>query len=263
MIRVARREARGWRHTTHALVLAPLPRMKRRKGTCEPLAAKAPKTAASFSDPVPNPLKNKALIRAAAIAAARELVDGDATFTGAQFSRRVIDKMGYGREFAVNDQGTRTRLHSKDVKLAAFEAVFGEDGRGRQVCGEWLKAHEVKPGPAVAVVLPQLPAGGEPPRQLSAAELGALRARVAAADADALRRRGGLLIPGLLTPGQAEECLLALGAEGALEGKELLLRASSGNGEGGGYATIAPKPKPKPTPKPKPEPTPEPNPKPN
>ena len=214
------------------------------KRTDEPLAAKALKTGASSSDPVPNPLKDKALIQAAAIAAAREFVNGDATFTGAQFSRRVIEKMGYGREFAVNDQGTRTRLHSKDVKLAAFVAVgIGHEGIGLKYCNswalEWLKAHEVKPGPAVAVVLPQLPAGGAPPRQLSAAELGALRARVAAADVEGLRRRGGLLIPGLLTPGQAEECLLALGAEGALERKELLLRASSGNGEGGGYATIA------------------------
>ena len=241
--------------------------MKRTKRTGEPLAAKAPKTAASSSDPVPNPLKDKALIRAAAITAARELVAGCAEFTGAQFSRRVMEKMGYGREFAVNDQGTRTRLHSKDVKLAAFEAAgAGVEGVGVKGCNswalEWLKAHEVKPGPAVAVDLPQLPAGGAPPRQLSAAELGALRARVAAADVEALRRHGGLLIPGLLTPGQAEECLLALGTEGALERKDQLLRASSGNGEGGGYATIAPKPKPKPKPEPKPEPEPKPKPKP-
>jgi len=213
--------------------------MKRTQRADTPLAAKALKTVASSSVTVPNPLKDKALIQAAAIAAARELVAEGATFTGAQFSRRVIERMGYGREFAVNDQGTRTRLHSKDVKLAAFEAALATSGSLRGAGGEWLKTHEVKPGPAVAVVLPELPIGGAPPRQLSAAELGALQARVAAADTDALRRRGGLLIPGLLTPGQAEECLLALGAEGALEKKELLLRTSSGNGEGGGYATIA------------------------
>ena len=128
--------------------------MKRTKRkTDEPAPAKAPKTAASSSEPlsaaVPNPLKDKALIQAAAIAAARELVAGCATFTGAQFSRRVIEQMGYGREFAVNDQGTRTRLHGKDVKLAAFEAVgAGVDGVGLEGCSswasEWLKAHEVK-----------------------------------------------------------------------------------------------------------------------
>ena len=99
--------------------------MKRTKRKIDaPAPVKAPKTAASSSEPlsaaVPNPLKDKALIQAAAIAAAQELVAGCATFTGAQFSRRVIEKMGYGREFAVNDQGTRTRLHGKDVKLAAF-----------------------------------------------------------------------------------------------------------------------------------------------
>ena len=121
--------------------------MKRTQRTGEPLAAKAPKTVASSSDPVPNPLKDKAFIRAAAIAAARELVAGCAEFTGAQFSRRVMEKMGYGREFAVNDQGTRTRLHSKDVKLAAFEAVgAGFDGVGVKGCNSWalawLKAHE-------------------------------------------------------------------------------------------------------------------------
>ena len=208
--------------------------MKRTKRkTDEPAPAKAPKTAASSSEPlsaaVPNPLKDKALIQAAAIAAARELVAGCATFTGAQFSRRVIEQMGYGREFAVNDQGTRTRLHGKDVKLAAFEAVgAGVDGAGLKGCSswasEWLKAHEVKPGPAAPVALPELPAGEAPPRQLSAAELSAMRAKVAAVDADALRERGALRIPGLLTPGQAEECLRALGAEGALVTKALLLR---------------------------------------
>lgn len=197
-----------------------------------PATVKAPKTVVSSSDlsaVVPNPLKDKAFIQAAAKAAARELVAGCDTFTGAQFSRRVIEEMGYGREFAVNDQGTRTRLHGKDVKLAAFEAVgAGFDGVGLKGCRswalEWLKAHEVKPGPAAPVALPELPAGGAPPRQLSAAELSAMRSRVAAADAEALRERGALRIPGLLTPGQAEECLLALGAEGALATKELLLR---------------------------------------
>ena len=212
--------------------------MKRTKRKIdEPAPAKAPKTAGGVivasSEPlsaaVPNPLKDKALIQAAAIAAARELVAGCATFTGAQFSRRVIEQMGYGREFAVNDQGTRTRLHGKDVKRAAFEAVgAGVDGVGLEGCSswasEWLKAHEVKPGPAAPVALPELPAGEAPPRQLSAAELSAMRARVAAVDAHALRERGALRIPGLLTPGQAEECLRALGAEGALATKALLLR---------------------------------------
>ena len=191
--------------------------MKRnRKFMNEPPAAKTFRTAASSA--VLNPLKDKGLIRAAAIAAARELVAEHATFTGAQFSRRVIEHMGYGREFAVNDQGTRTRLHSKDVKLAAFEAVG--------VGSDWLKAHEVKPGPAVAVVLPELPAGGTLPRLLSVEELGALHARVAEADADTLLRRGALLIPSVLTPSQAEECLLALGAVGALEKKELPLHTN-------------------------------------
>ena len=134
--------------------------MKRTQRADTPLAAKALKTVASSSVTVPNPLKDKALIQAAAIAAARELVAEGATFTGAQFSRRVIERMGYGREFAVNDQGTRTRLHSKDVKLAAFEAALATSGSLRGAGGEWLKTHEVKPGPAVAVVLPELPVGG-------------------------------------------------------------------------------------------------------
>ena len=222
-------DARGGERAARDIAI---PSMKRTKGKIDaPSPVKAPKTAASSSEPlsaaVPNPLKDKALIQAAAIAAARELVAGCATFTGAQFSRRVIEKMGYGCEFAVNDQGTRTRLHVKDVKLAAFEAVgAGFDGVGLKGCSslasEWLKAHEVKPGPAAPVALPELPAGGAPPRQLSAAELSAMRARVADASADALREHGALRIPGLLTPGQAEECLLALGAEGALATKALL-----------------------------------------
>ena len=129
----------------------------------------------------------------AAIAAARELVADNAKFTGAQFSRKVLEKLGFGREFAVSDQGTRTRLHCKDVKLSAFEAAG--------VGGSWLKEHEVKPGPAVPVTLPELPApaGDYAPRPLSAAELSALHGRCASADVAELTRRGALLIPGLLT----------------------------------------------------------------
>ena len=90
---------------------------------CKRAAAAKPTKPVKPAAAVSNPLKDKERIRAAAVAAARELVAEEARFTGAQFSRKVLEKMGCGREFAVNDQGTRTRLHSKDVKLAAFEAV--------------------------------------------------------------------------------------------------------------------------------------------
>jgi hypothetical protein len=172
-------------------------RAQKRTTMCKRAAAAKPTKPDKPAAAVSNPLKDKERIRAAAIAAARELVAEEARFTGAQFSRKVLEKMGCGREFAVNDQGTRTRLHSKDVKLAAFEAVG--------VGGAWLKAHEVKPGPAVPVALPELPPPGDgtPPSPLSEEEHSAMRARLGEADAAELERRGALLIPGLLTPMQA------------------------------------------------------------
>ena len=186
-----------------------------------------------------NPLKDPTRIKAASLKAARHFVKSGRPFAGSDWSRTVLENMGF-TEWAYNDQGTRTRLHSPDLKLPAFEAAG--------VNQQWLDKHTLGKGagklpPARPVPVPELPTGGIPsePTIPSAA---ALQRRLSAADHAVLEREGVLLIKGLLSKKEAREVLLSFGANKKLldTKPEQKLRASTGSGYGGGYTTIVKQP---------------------
>jgi hypothetical protein len=208
---------------------------KEKRAAASAATCAAPRSKAAATG---NPLKERSLIVRGSELAARELVASGKPFTGAAYSRLVLQKMGY-TEWAVNDQGTRTRLHAKEVKLAAFKRAGADE--------KWLSSREMgklggpKRDPPLPVLLPPLPTAEESelvssPSVPTAEEL--QHQLEHHADAARLLSEGVLRIPSLLSAQQAREVLLALGAPGALEDKEQVLRASSGNGEGGGYTTI-------------------------
>ena len=144
----------------------------------------------------------------------------------------MLENMGF-TEWAYNDQGTRTRLHSPDLKLPAFEAAG--------VNQQWLDKHTLGKGagklpPARPVPVPELPTG-DIPSEPTIPSATALQRRLSAADHAVLEREGVLLIKGLLSKKEAREVLLSFGANKKLldTKPEQKLRASTGSGYGGGY----------------------------
>lgn len=198
---------------------------------------------------VANPLKDTQRIRAAMNVVAKSLVDEinsgtRESFRACDFAREVYRAMGF-RNFAYNDTGCRMRLHEPKSKEAAFllagVSSTRVDIRKKKTDKEkkrlkWLIEHELSAKPTV-VVVPQLPTGQltTPSAPPSASALAAQLADVSRAD---LEERGAILIPGLLTPQQAHECLIALGQNGALEKHEEKMRESVGHGVNGAYTTI-------------------------
>jgi hypothetical protein len=190
-----------------------------------------------------NPLKDAKRIQDASKAAARQFVESGKPFAGSDWSRAVLERMGFTK-WAYNDQGTRTRLHARELKLSAFKAAGVDE--------KWLDEHTLGSGaharagplpPAVPVALPELPAE-EPPSKPSVPSAADLQVRLSAAERTVLEEDGVLRIAGLLSKREAREVLLALGADKRLldSKPEQKLRASTGSGCGGGYTTIVKQP---------------------
>ena len=191
-----------------------------------------------------NPLKDTQRIRDAMVVVAQSLVDEirsgtRESFRPCDFARKVYGTMGF-ENFAYNDTGCRVRLHEPKSKEAAFllagvAKTKVEIKKKKRL--KWLVEHELSAKKPTDVVVPQLPTGllTNPSAPPSASALAARLADVSRAD---LEERGAILIPGLLTLQQAQECLLALGQNGALEKHEEKMRETVGHGVNGAYTTI-------------------------
>ena len=159
-----------------------------------------------------NPLKESDVLQRGMQLAAAKLQGQPCS--AVEWCRLVYEQLGYA-DFAVNDTGTRVRLHDANAKRKAFAA-----------CG--LSAPEFIKKPTDAIPeLPPIP--GPAPTKFSVPSATDLLSKLSQCNISQLMERGVLRIPSLLTPQQACETLQALSDPKALTKKKTKKDPKSGS----------------------------------